>query len=328
MRVAKGRWMIDRQTVDGLLEQAYNLIQQGESDQAIVVGNELLKHRHARGFEIIALAYEQQGRSPEAVAVLQDGVSKVPNAWPLWELLGNLYSDQELFLESQQCYDKALSCQTADFDSINYNYAILLKRQGKLEDAMLLSERIQSSDLRSKVRVLQLSIFNAMKRHDDAVRAGTELIQQLLGQGEIFEEGMQDLARAYAEVGRAHWEGRGDRQAAWESAWKALEWDRSDNNALWLVREIIDRKSPGSKWFKLVIEGRWHFSIEAGKPPPAFVTTYEVVADSLNDALILARDLEPVEVRNTMQVDSSEDLGSYPDNQQGVYWRSAYGFYT
>jgi hypothetical protein len=46
--------MIDRQTVDGLLEQAYGLIQQGDAEQAIVVGNQLLEHRHARGFEIIA----------------------------------------------------------------------------------------------------------------------------------------------------------------------------------------------------------------------------------------------------------------------------------
>jgi tetratricopeptide (TPR) repeat protein len=295
--------MIDRRTVDGLLEQAYNLIQQGQSEQAIIVGNELLKHRHARGFEIIALAYEQQGRSAEAVAVLQDGVSKVPNAWPLWELLGNLFSDQEQFEDAKHCYEKALGCPNADTDSINYNYAILLKRQGILEEAMKLSERIRSADLLT-------------------------MVQTVLSSGNIPEDDMADLARAYAELGRAQWEGRYDRQSAWESAWKALEWDRSDNNALWLVREIINRKSAGSRWFKLVIEGRWHFPIETDKPPPAFVTTYEVVADSPQDALIFAQDLEPMEIRKSMKVDSHEDLGNFPENQQGVYWRSAYGFYT
>ena len=320
--------MIDRQTIDGLLERAYNLIQQGDSEQAIAVGNELLKHRHARGFEIIALAFEQRGRAADAIAVLQDGVSKVPNAWPLWELLGNLFSDQEQFADSQHCYDKALGCATADTQSINYNYAILLKRQGKLADAMTLAQGINSPDLQIKVRVLLLSILNAMKRHDEAAKAGAELVQNMLSSGQIPEDDMQDLARAYAEVGRAHWEGRADRQSAWESAWKALEWDRADNNALWLVREIVNRKSPNSKWYKLVVEGRWYFAIEPNKPPPAFVTTYEVVADGLPEALAFAQDLEPMEARASMKIDSHEDLGDFPENLQGVYWRSAYGFYS
>ena len=320
--------MIDRQTVDGLLEQAYGLIQQGDAEQAIVVGNQLLEHRHARGFEIIALAYEQQGRTADAIAILKEGVSKVPGAWPLWELLGNLYSDQDEYQEADSAYQRALACPNADGDSINYNYAILLKRQGKLDQANALCDRISSEDLKTKTKVLRLSLFNAMKKHDQAIQYGARLIEEMLQQKDLPDEDMQDLARAYAEVGRAHWEGKYDRQSAWENAWKALEWDRSDNSALWLVREIINRKSAGSKWFKLIVEGRWHFPIEPDKAPPGFITTYEVVADSPQEALAFAQDLEPVEVRQTMRLDSHEEMGAFPDNQQGVYWRSAYGFYA
>jgi tetratricopeptide (TPR) repeat protein len=319
--------MIDRKTVDSLLEQAYNLIQQGESEQAIAVGNQLLENRHARGFEIIALAYEQQGRTPEAINILKEGVAKVPNAWPLWELLGNLYSDQEQFADAAGCYQKALTCPNADIDSINYNQAILLKRQNKLDDAMTICNGIKSEDLASKAAVLRLSILNAQKNYEPVVSNGSTLIKDLLARGELSEDEMQDLARAFAEVGRAHWEGHYDRQAAWEHAWKALEWDRSDNSALWLVREIINRKSPASRWFKLVVEGKWHFPIEPDKAPPGFITTYEVVADTPEEALAFAQDLEPVEVRSSMRIDSHEDMGSFPDNHQGVYWRSAYGFY-
>lgn len=319
--------MIDRQTVDGLLEQAYNLIQEGNAEQAIIVGNQLLENRHARGFEIIALAYEQQGRSQEAIAILKEGVNKVPSAWPLWELLGNLYSDSEEYQEAHNAYSKAMNCPNVDGDSVNYNYAILLKRMGRLDEAGALCDRITGSELQNKIRVLKLSILNAQHKYDAAVAFGKQLIEQLLAIPDLPDEDMQDLARAYAEVGRAHWEGQYNREAAWENAWKALEWDRSENSALWLVREIINRKSPGSKWFKLVVEGRWHFPIDPEKPPPGFITTYEVVADSPQEALAFAQDLEPLEVRQSMRLDSSEDLGGYPDNQQGVYWRSAYGFY-
>ena len=319
--------MIDRQTVDGLLEQAYNLIQQGDAEQAIIVGNQLLENRHARGFEIIALAYEQQGRSQEAIAILREGVTKVPNAWPLWELLGNLYSDAEEFQEAHNAYQKAMQCPNVDADSVNYNYAILLKRSNRLDEASALCDRIGGPDLRNKVRVLKLSVLNGQKRYPEAIQYGQAFIQELLAVADLPEEEMQDLARAYAEVGRAYWEGSYNREAAWEHAWKALEWDRSENSALWLVREIINRKSPASKWFKLIVEGRWHFPIDPEKPPPGFITTYEVVADTPEDALAFAQDLEPVEVRGTMRLDSHEDLGTYPDNAQGVYWRSAYGFY-
>lgn len=319
--------MIDPQTVDSLLENAYNLIQSGEAEQAIMVGNQLLEQKHARGFEIIALAYEQLGRSGEAIAVLKEGVSKVPRAWALWELLGNLYSDADQFEEAANAYRTAATCPNADKDSVNYNHAILLRRQGELDRAAALCDQVNGKELRNKVRVLKLSVLNAQKRYAEVIAQGQLLVDELLLVVDLPEEEMQDVARAYAEIGRAHWEGSYNRDGAWENAWKSLEWDRAENSALWLVREIINRKSPHSKWFKLVVEGKWHFPIDPAKPPPGFITTYEVVADSAEDAMALAQDLEPLEVRGSMRLDTAEDLGSYPENQQGVYWRSAYGFY-
>ena len=320
--------MIDRQVVDDMLEKAFGLIQQGDAEAAIVVGKQLLDVRNARGFEIIALAYEQQGRSDEAIAVLKDGVAKVPGAWPLWELLGNIYSDLGELPSAHDAYQKAQSCPKADMSSINYNFAILLKREGKFNEAMSMCDSITSEDLRNKVRVLRLSLMNALGKHDDAINFGNSIIAEIMGQTDLPDEDMQDLARAYAELGRAWWEGKYDRQTAWENAWKALEWNRSDTSALWLVREIIGRKSPQSAMFKLVVEGQWHFALEADKPPPGFITTYEIVAESPEDALTFAQDLEPVDVRPTMKIDSHEELEKCPENNQGVYWRSAYGFYS
>lgn len=319
--------MTDKQVLDQILEQAYGLIQQGEAEQAISLGNQLLEHRHARGFEVIALAYEQQGKPDEAIGVLKDGVSKVPAAWPLWELLGNLHSDQDSQGQARDCYNKALNCPGSDKDSINYNIAIMLKREGKFQEAHEICNQIGADDLKNKAKTLRIALLNGMNQYDEAITYANSVIADILGQQDLPDEDMQDLARAYAELGRSHWEGRYDRQAAWESAWKSLEWDRSDNSALWLVREIIGRKSQLSKWYKLVIEGKWHFPLEQSKETPNFLTTYEVVADSPEDALQFAQDLEPVEVRPTMRIDSTEDMGQFPDNQQGVYWRSAYGFF-
>ncbi len=174
--------------------------------------------------------------------------------------------------------------------------------------------------------MLKLSVLNGQKRYPEAIQYGQAFIQELLGVADLPEEEMQDrprLRRSRTRIlGRA-----ATPRSRLGARLKALEWDRSENSALWLVREIINRKSAASKWFKLIVEGRWHFPIDPEKPPPGFITTYEVVADTPEDALAFAQDLEPVEVRGTMRLDSHEDLGSYPDNAQGVYWRSAYGFY-
>lgn len=315
------------QAVEQLLDQAYAALEEGNADQAVALGNQLLEHRHARGFEVIALAYELQGRYQEAIDVLKDGVSKVPGAWPLWELLGNLYSDSEETAEAHKAYQKASQCQGADTDSINYNYAILLKRENKFDQAWELTDKIQSGELTLKVQTLRLSLLRSMRRYEEAVQQGNRIIGEILGQEDLPEESMQELARTYAELGRAYWEGKGDRQLAWENAWKALEWDRADPGALWLVREIIGRKAAGSHHWKLIVEGRWHFPLEPDKPPPGFITTYEVVAETPETALVYAQDLEPVEVRQSMKLDNCEDMGAAPDENQGVYWRSGYGFY-
>lgn len=320
--------MTTREAVDLLLDQAYAALQEGNADGAVALGQQLLEHKHARGFEIIALAYEMQGRIQEAVAVLKDGVSKVPSAWPLWELLGNLYSDAEEPGEANIAYQNALQCQGADTDSINYNYAILLKRENQFEQAWQRIESIRSAELSIKVSTLRLSLLRSMRRFEEAVQLGNRIIAEILGQEELPEESMQELARTYSEMGRAFWEGKGDRQSAWENAWKALEWDRADAGALWLVREIIGRKAAQSHHWKLVVEGRWHFPLEPDKPPPGFITTYEVVAETPETALVYAQDLEPVEVRQSMRLDSSEDMGAASQENQGVYWRSGYGFYV
>jgi tetratricopeptide (TPR) repeat protein len=319
--------MIDNRTVDGLLEEAYHLIRLGRSEEAVAVGQELLKHRHIRGFEIIALAFQQLDRFDDAIQVLSDALSGVPTSWPLWELLGNVYSDKDQYAEARNCYDRALACPNSDISSINYNFAVLLKRQGEWQEAMNVCQFITNPDMQTKLRVLQLCLLNGLHRYQEVMDAAPALIAELAARQDIGEEDGEDVARMYAELGRAQWESTKDLQTSWQNAWLALEWDRSCNSALWLVREIVNHKSPQSKWFRLIIEGRWHSPVQANAAAPWFATSYEVVADSVEAAFKFAGDLEPLEVRETLRLESSEELGPYAQHNQGVYWRAGYRFF-
>jgi tetratricopeptide (TPR) repeat protein len=318
--------MSDRQNVAQLLTKAYDLLESGDINQAIVLGKQLIELKHARGFVVIALAYEQQGNINEAITVLKDGIAKVPGAWPLWELLGNIYSDQKQFPEAYSAYNKALSCPNVDKALINYNLSILLKREGKFDQALSICEAIDSMDLKTKKEALKLSLLNELSKYDEVVELGNKIISNIFAQEKISDDQFQDLARTYSEIGRAHWLGKYDKQLTWENAWRALEWDRGEPGALWLVREIISRKSPNSKWFSIIAKGKWHTAIEAGKPAPLFRTSYEIVCDTKEDALQNVQDLEPVEVRSSITIESIEEKENCPDNQQGVYWRSGYSF--
>jgi hypothetical protein len=60
---------------------------------------------------------------------------------------------------------------------------------------------------------------------------------------------------------------------------------------------------------------------------PGFFTTYEVVANSADEALELARGFEPLGVRKTVQVEKSEIVEARPNGPKGVYSASGYSFF-
>lgn len=310
-----------------LIDEAYDALTTDQNERALDLGKKLLELKHVRGFEIVALALEQMGRTDEAIAALQTGLSKVPDSFPLWELLGNLLSDQNRFQESYDAYQRALGCSAADKDSISYNAAVMMRKAGQSAQALQLCEQISSTDLGIRTKALRASLLNNLNRHEEAGQLAGAVVSEILALPELAEEEMQDLATAYAELGRALWQGRQDANAAWENAFRALEWERSEVSALWLIRELVSRRSQTSRWYRLTISGVWHFPLEPNQPPPGFNTVYDVVAENVEDALQFARNLEPPEIRDSLRPAAIEDRGSYADHLQGIYWRGPYEFF-
>lgn len=309
-----------------LIKEAYAALDDDDLGRALELSGRLLETRHARGFEIMATALERQDRYEEAIDVLRKGVMVVPEASPLWELMGNLYSKEKEFEQAETAYVTALACPGANSASICYNMAVMLRHSGNPEQALSIVMQINNPILTVRVNTLKVSLMNNLKRYDEAAYLANVLISEIMALEELGDEDMKDLAQVYAELGRAMFLGEGNKQGAFESAWKALEWERAEPTALWLVRELIGRKSQESRWFRFEVEGNWYFPLEQGKLPPKFRVIYDIVADNLDEAMMFAKHLEPPEIRESMQIKTVSDRGSHSNYTQGLYWRSPYNF--
>ncbi|MBU3537085.1 hypothetical protein KHT87_21930, partial [Alkalihalobacillus clausii] len=91
--------------------------------------------------------------------------------------------------------------------------------------------QINNPILTVRVNTLKVSLMNNLKRYDEAAYLANVLISEIMALEELGDEDMKDLAQVYAELGRAMFLGEGNKQGAFESAWKALEWERAEPTA-------------------------------------------------------------------------------------------------
>jgi tetratricopeptide (TPR) repeat protein len=276
----------------------------------------------------MALAHQALGEGDKAIAVLNEGLEKAPHVWVLWHLLGNLLSDKGEYVEAQHAYDMALACPTVNESWVNYNLAVLRGRQGRYEEALDACLNVTGDELRTAVRLLTASLLNSLRRYDEAIQLAEEIIAEISYQEDPSEEDLRSLGTAYAELSRGLYEGKDVRDLALETALKALTFNKSDWLALKMVRDIRDRRAEDSRWFKVVIEGRWYEPFEGQNELPGFFSSYELVAGSPEQCLDLIKEIEHEKVIDSLEVEQIETLDPAPGELLGVYWRSGYAFFS
>lgn len=320
--------MASVEEVEKLMDEAYGLIDSFQCEEALEVGEKLKQLGYSGAFEVMALAHQALGESDKAIAVLNEGLEKAPHVWVLWHLLGNLLSDKGEYAEAEHAYDMALACPTVNKSWVNYNLAVLRGRQGRYEEALETCLQATGDELRTAVRLLTASLLNSLARHDEAIQLAEEIIAEISARQEPSEEDMRSLGTAYAELSRGLYEGKDVRDLALETAYKALRFNKSDWLALKMIREIRNERAENSRWFKVVIEGRWNEPFEGQKELPGFFSSYELVAGSPAQCLDLVKEIEHEKVRDSLKVEQIEELDPAPGEPLGVYWRSGYAFFS
>ncbi len=301
-------------TAERLMRDGYDALNRNEHARALKIGRRLRRLHHSSGFEIIALAWLAQDKPAKAITVLEEGVQKAPLVWLLWQLLANCYSDEERFGEAHVCYERALTCPGVDCDSVHLNVSIALTREGRFDEALPAVDGIKGEALQPAATAQKLLLLNKLGRNAEALAVGT-----LVQEGTWRETDASSLAGCLAQLGVAHWKGRRDRDAASRHAWRAIEIEKRQETAAWLVREIMDKRSKTAQYLRVIVCGRWHEPIEGEDDPPGFFVNYDVVADDEREALEFIRPFEPVPVRESLTVDDVSILEDAPDQRKGVY---------
>jgi tetratricopeptide (TPR) repeat protein len=320
--------MNDIEKAEKLMNQGFNCLDEYEYDKAIKIGKKLKKLYHSSAFEILALAYKEKDESKQSIKILEEGVSLAPKVWRLWQLLGNYYSDDKRYSDSQKCFDTALSCPNVDESSVYYNSSVACFREGKFNEALKQHDKINYKEpdhvfnLRSQSQ--KIDILIKLNKYEEAVKLGQKLIKKKWG--EENEEIIQELSYTYASLSEGLWKLKKEEEAL-NSAWKAIELNKHNDKAAWMIREIEGKISDNAKHFNTMIEGIWPTPFEGETDRPGFFTTYDVIADTEEEAVSLIKRFEPKEVRDTIKVEEIKIIEERSNDPIGVYETSGYGFF-
>ena len=305
---------MDGEATDALMEKGFDLVAGEEFEEAIQIGLRLQERRHSSAFEILALAYAGLDETPKAVEVLEEGVAKVPAIWRLWQLLGNYRSDLGRYAEAEEAYGRALQCPAADLSSIQLNRAICLSRQGRFEEAGAELDRVTDPELRFRVEAQRLDMLGRLERYDEAITRGETILKDVAA----VEVEPQVLSAIMTDLGHAYWLGRKDAEHAIAIAMEALRQTPSFPDALWLIREVEDARSPTAKYYRMMIQGDWPEPDEDDREM-GFFMSFDIVADSPDDALEYARRFEGQDAGGSLRMDECKELEARPNEPKGIY---------
>lgn len=306
------------------MDKGFEQLESYDYENAIRTGKKLKRMRHSSAFEILATAYAEDGDRPKAIRELEAGVDKAPDVWRLWQLLGNYYSDEERYEDAKGAFDRALSCPDSWVDSVRLNQAIAMHRANEHEAALGTLGQITDDSLSIRAAATKISVLNSLSQHDEAITVAEQAIEA----PSTDPEDSEPLSRVYSGLGRTMWDQGRHAELALKHAWKAIELNNGNDSAMWLIREVQNKRSPNSKYFRMAVHGEWREPIDDDGEIQGFYRSFDVVADTEQAALDLAREFEPEEARPTMTIDECEAIEPAPDSPHGVYVVTGHAYYS
>jgi len=300
-----------------LIFEGFGALEIGEFERALRAARELREMEHVAAFEIEARARWGLEDHEQAIQVLEEGVEIAPEVYVLWDYLASYLSDEGRYEEALQAYYRSRSCEDAPEGAVDFNIAVIYQRQGRHERALALIDTIPPTDALPLIVLDGARCFslNEVGKNADAMTRAAAILNQI---GEDDDVDPEAVARIMSEHAYALLI-LGIHEAAYLEAIEAVEFDKANSRAAWLIREISDERSPDAKAWRIVVEGKWPQPFNDSEKDYGFFANYTVVADSADEALEYVRPFEPEEVRFTLKINSAVDLEPQPEAQKGVY---------
>lgn len=278
-----------------LAEQAF--------DEALLIADQLEALRTSAAFEIASRAHLGSGDVTAAITVLERGVSLVPQAWPLWLVLGNCRSDLERYEAAEAAYDAADRCADTRVDLVRLNRAVLAERRGRFEEAQRLAAAISEPGLRLGALDVRARVLLRLGRFDEVLALAAEA-RDLDGDDDEDARARLEASAARAQAGRG--EGPSVVRGRIFEAIAAIDPHPALLDAL---RELTGRLVKGASRYRVVVGCR----DEDG----GFYRGGQVIAESPEEAAACVAEVERLQV-GAAEVELLE--AGLEEERIGVVW--------
>lgn len=310
-----------------LADEGYRCIREGDDSRALEIAAQLEELASSTAFEIAALAHHERDDLEAAVRVLERGVEQAPDAWLNWQLLGNFRSDLERYQAADEAYAQALACADVDPSSIHLNQAILASRCGQHDRALVHLEQLADQEWHYRKASAQITALVGLGRVAEAITVG-EAALDTVAEGPVDDERSEEIGYLAGALARARVT-RGDpAEQIFTFAAAALEaYDWSNRQLLAAIRDADHRYSSNAKYFRMTLDAKIPFTEPLYRKAKGYMVSYDVVADSLSEALAFVERMEEPMVRGNLIVEAHEVLEHQSSEPKGVYKRTLRHYY-
>jgi hypothetical protein len=160
-----------------------------------------------------------------------------------------------------------------------------------------------------KAFITLVESFGQIGFYEDAISYGNTAIDMMSNSDSFNTE---DKSRLYSSLARVLWVSKENNDLSLQYTRQALAIDRMNEDARSLLRQIANKISPHSKYFRLTVGGKHDSQTD-------LITYYDVIADNSEEAIELAKDFEPNDFSETFQIENSLELRVTPHELKGVY---------
>lgn len=314
---------IPRRRSQKLADEGFNLLDEGDHEGALDIAEVLEQRRFTAAFDIAAQSYAAMGDLASAIKTLERGVRIAPDCWSNWQLLGNYLSDLDRFDEAAVAYQHALACPDVFTDSVRLNQAVLANRRIRFDVALQLLDAISEPALAIPVACTRTDALDGLGKKDAAV----SLAEAYLAGGWDPDEDGPWLGHLAHIVARRRLVTGSPANQVRGFVIESLEKYGPHPDLFELIRDMDARRSPHARFFRVMA----HRELSPGHPRPGkaigYFVTYEVVADSIDQAIELALAFEIAHAGGKLEVEEFEALDPRPGDLIGVYSRTGRMYY-
>ena len=313
---------IDRET---LTAQGWEYLETGAYFEAEEVAEKLIGLGEAGGYRLKAMCQVADDEWEDAMDSLQKGIEVFPEDWELHLMQGNFYSEGEAYDEALAAFEQALVCPGVQPSWIALNKAVIHSKTGDYEQALKICQSIHDPELKLQVLEVEFRVLGEMNHADLILNIAEDRLAEL---PEIEDEGSGAIySKILFFIASASWDQDEPEEKTMEYLWASIDYDRTNPHALWLLREMRGEYSAEAKLYKLLVQGTFHPDEEDTEAPPSFFTSYEVLADSVEEAFEMIREFEVEDVDpDSLEILQFEESEAEPESPKGIYEVGVFGF--